>query len=195
LFSRHPGIAFDALPLGLANEDGSPFADLAVLADGDLRFENLALSKAGTFLLVRLTHRSSSSQKRFVIQVDVDVEEGFWAERRTAFLRANLSSKDFRLFLRCILFDGAADSETLGGGEPGKTRSGVPPTGSRTPSLLDDMTVEDILHACTRDRSRIEEVDRLLKMFEGTEHVDAPFRTFWANFSKAVQATNNGERR
>ena len=195
LFSRHPGIAFDALPLGLASDGEGPFADLAVLADGDLRFENLALSEAGTFLLVRLTHRLSTSQKRFVIQVDVEVEEGFWAERRTAFLRANLSPKDFRLFLRCILFGGAADPETFGGGEPGKKTSERSPPGSRTPSLLDDMTVEDILHACTRDRSRIEEVDRLLKMFEGTDHVDAPFRTFWANFTKAVQATNNGERR
>lgn len=192
LFARHPGIAFDALPLGLAIDGEGTFADLAALSDGDLRFENLALSEAGSFLLVRLTHRSSSNQKRFVIQLDVEVEEGFWAERRTAFLRANLSPKDFRLFLRCILFDGAADPEPFEGGEPGEKR---PPTRSRTPSLLDDMTVEDILHACTRDRSRIEEVDRLLKMFEGTDHVDAPFRTFWANFRKAVQATNNGERR
>ena len=195
LFAHHPEIVFHAAPLGLAEGSESRLADLVVLAVGDLRFENVAISEAGTLLFVRLTHAPSSREKRFVIKVDVDVEEGFWAERRTAFLKANLSPSDFRLFLRSILFDGAADPETLGGGGGGEKRKRAPSTGTRVLTLLDDMTVEDILHACMEDRSRIDEVDRLLRTFEGTEHVDAPFRTFWGNFREAVRAMEKGGRR
>lgn len=57
------------------------------------------------------------------------------------------------------------------------------------------MTVEDILHACTQDRSRIDEVDRLMRTFEGTEHVDLQFRTFWTNFREAVRVLEKGARR
>ena len=53
-------------------------------------------------------------------------------------------------------------------------------------SLLDDFTVEDVLHSCTEDSSRIDEIDRLLKTFEKTEHIDASFREFWANFREAI---------
>ncbi len=194
LLAQHSAIRFHAAPLGLVEVGESRLTDLAALTEGEVHFDDIAISETGTFLLVRLTHRPSSRQKRFVIQIDVDVEEGFWAERRTAFLKANLSPSDFQLFLRSILFDGVRDPEPRGGGDGGEKGKRAPPTGARVPTLLDDMTVEDILHSCTEDRLRIDEVDRLLKAFEGTEHVDAPFLTFWANFRKAVRAMEKGKR-
>ena len=66
-------------------------------------------------------------------------------------------------------------------------------TANSTPTLLDEMTVEDILQACTQDRSRIDEVNRLLEIFKHTEHFDAPFREFWTNFRAAVQTIDTGK--
>jgi len=188
--SQYPEIKFEAAPLGIA-ETNARMADLAVLSEVDLRFENLSIIETGTFLLVRLTHHLSSRQKTFVVQIDIDLEEDFWSERLAAFLRASLSANEFRLFLRSILFDGVADPKPPGDG--GDER-GLP-GGKPDRNLLDDMSVEDILRSCTQDRSRIDEVDRLLKMFEGTEHVDAPFRTFWDNFRNAVRAVEKGDAR
>ncbi len=186
IFAAHPDISFHVIPLSLANTNESHLADLAILPKSPLRFERLTIGEVGRFLFVQLTHRPSSRKKHFVVRVDVDVKDEFWMERRTAFLKANLSSRDFRLFLRSILFDGAVDLGTFGGGKRNEKEKREP--GYRIPSLLDEMTVEDILQACTQDRSRIEEVDRLLKAFDGTDHVDEPFRTFWTNFREAVYA-------
>jgi hypothetical protein len=191
MFSDYPEIRFYGVPLGLADGRKSHLADLAILSGGDLRFD-LTISQTGTFLLVQLTHRSSPQTKQFVIRLDIKVNEKFWAERRTAFLKANLSPSDFRLFLRSILFDGVAESwpgNGKDGGKKGKRRS----NSARTPTLLDEMTVEDILQACTQDRSRIDEVNRLLDIFKDTEHFDAPFREFWTNFCAAVQTIETGK--
>jgi hypothetical protein len=170
--------------------DAAP--ELHILSGGDLRFD-LTISQTGTFLLVQLTHRSSPHPKQFVIRLDIKVNEKLWAERRTAFLKANLSPSDFRLFLRSILFDGAAESWTGNGKDGGKKGNGRSPNSARTPTLLDEMTVEDILQACTQDRSRIDEVNRLLEIFKDTEHFDAPFREFWTNFRAAVQTIDKGK--
>jgi hypothetical protein len=194
LLSSYPQVAFQVVPLGLADSSTSRQADFATLAEDDLRFEGLSIGEIGSFLLVRLTHRPSSRYKDFVLRVELNVADEIWAERRAAFLKANLSPNDFRLFLRSILFEGEANSSNGDDGKNRGKRERPGPTGTHTPALFEDMTIEDILHACTQDRGRIEEVDRLLKLFEGTTHVDPSFRAFWANFHEAVRAVEKGKR-
>ena len=195
LFASYPEVRFHAAPLGLAQSNDGGLADLASLAVGAVLFDNLQIHEVGTLFLVRLRHEPSSSERHFVIQVALDVGEEFWEERRSAFLKAHLSPSDFRQFLRSILFDSAIVPDPPSGGGNREHGNEKGPKVTRQPSLLDDMTVEDILHACTQDRSRIDEVDRLMRTFEGTEYVDLQFRTFWENFREAVRVLEKGARR
>ncbi len=188
LFAKHQEVTFDICPLGIANE--RPFQDLARLLAGVLRFEDLTMAQVGAFMLVRLTHVATGRSKQFVVKADTEVSEGFWNERREAFLQENLDAKDFRQFLRFILFGDALPHEPriqhAGSGIDNEDND-VKGRQHLVPSLFDDFTVEDILQSCTEDRSRIEEVDRLLEAVGATQHVDASFRAFWTNFRKAVR--------
>ena len=195
LFASYPEVRFHAAPLGLVQSNDGGLTDLACLAVGAVLFDNLQIHEVGTLFLVRLRHEPSSSERHFVIQVAMDVSDEFWEERRSAFLKAHLSPRDFRQFLRSILFDGTIVPDPPKGGGDREHGNEKDPKEPRQPSLLDDMTVEDILHACTQDRSRIDEVDRLMRTFEGTEHVDLQFRTFWTNFREALRVLEKGARR
>lgn len=182
LFAKDPGIRFEVCPLAIS--DLRQFRDLKEIATSGIKFVELSMAQVGAFLLIQLTHLSTQRIKRFAVKAVTEMDEGFWDDRRVAFLRENLDAKDFREFLRSILFGISLRQELVNGkngdGDPTKRpeRQGA--------SLLDDFTVEDILHACTEDGSRIDEIDRLLQTFEGTQHVDASFREFWANFRQAV---------
>jgi len=189
LFARHPGTRFEACPMGVS--DSRQFSDLGGVADTGVQFDGLSMAEAGSLLVVRLTDIKTSFPKEFSIKLSLaSMDPEFWEERRVAFLRENLDAKDFRAFLRCILFgeELQRDSVAIPEGkseetDPGK-RSAEAPAG-----LLKDFTVEDVLQSCTADSSRIEEVDRLVKMFADTQHVDAAFVAFWKNFRAALQAT------
>ena len=193
IFSKHEVIRFEVCPLGLA--DGRPFRNLKEALEAGIQFDSLSMAQASAFLLIQLTHIKSSRKKQFVVKATTEMDENFWNERRVAFLRENVNAREFREFLRSILFEGAMQLAHVGPGENGdkqldpetKRRSAISIHG-----VLDDFSVEDILHACTQDRSRIEEIDRLLKTFEGTQHVDDVFREFWVNFRQAIQTAESG---
>ena len=188
LFTKNPGILFEVCPMGIA--DVRPFGDLKQAAADGTRFEDLSMAQVGALVLIQLTHLGTKRKKRFVVKAVTEMDDVFWEERRIAFLKDNLDGKDFRSFLRCILFGGAFRSEPeTGGGDDGRADKGDPGTGrkKRAASLLDDFTVEDVLHSCTEDSSRIDEIDRLIKAFESTEHIDPSFVEFWANFRKAIR--------
>jgi hypothetical protein len=183
LFATHQGILFEVCPMGIA--DGRPFHDLKDLATRGVQFEGLSMAQVGAFILIQLTHIATKRTKRFVIKAATEMDNEFWDERRVAFLRENLDAKDFRTILGSILFGGSLRSEPVPGGGIDKGGPTKRPE-RRASSLLDDFNVEDVLHSCTEDSSRIDEIDRLLKTFEKTEHIDASFREFWTNFREAI---------
>jgi len=186
LFATQQGVHFEVCPLGIS--DGRPFSDLKDVAASSIRFDGMSVAQVGAFVSIRLTHLATGRKKQFAVKVTLtNMDEAFWEERRTAFLKTHLDAKAFREFLRCILFGGTLAREPVtGSGEGPKKEPASPPVG-QVESLLDDFTIEDVLHSCTEDSSRIEEIDRLLKTFENTGHVDAAFVQFWANFRSAVR--------
>ena len=101
-------------------------------------------------------------------------------QRDAQLLQQLLTRENLQTFLRAILFDAATRPLTnisnrlaIGGGA------------RETWSLLSDLTIEDVIRACTEDSSRIEEINRVLKAFENTEWVDEEFRRFWKAFVSA----------
>ncbi len=46
--------------------------------------------------------------------------------------------------------------------------------------------MEQVLHACTEDRSRVEEIDHLLATFADTDFIDPAFAQFWTTFRSAL---------
>lgn len=187
LFAQYLGIQFEMCPLGLA--DGGAFRDLQGLLTVGIQFDGMSIAQAGAFLLVQLTHVQTGRRSQFVVKAVTEMDEGFWDERRVAFLKENVTAERFRELLRFILFEGVMDTDEPNPGGNGRAAN-RPPKKSRQ-GILDDFAVEDILQACTQDRSRVEEIDRLLKTFEGTKHVDDAFREFWANFHEAIRAAED----
>jgi hypothetical protein len=189
LLGDHPGINFEVCPLGLAEE--RPFQNLTTIVTAAINFDGLSMAQVGAFMLIRLTDAATGRQKQFAVKAETEMAGDFWDDRREAFLQKHLDAKDFRQFLRFILFGEAlsrehgVDLDGDGDDSPDdarKLRQGP------TPSLFDDFTVEDILHSCTEDRSRIDEIDRLLAAVGATVHVDPSFRMFWTNFRQAVRS-------
>jgi hypothetical protein len=181
LFELHPDFQFEVCPLGLA--DGQMFRNLREIGGG-IAFDQMTMAQVGTFVMIRLTHQPTKRGKCFSLKAATDMGDEFWDERRVAFLKEHLSARAFREILRSILF---GEPLVRGGGEPeNEIEDG--PNGTRSNSWLDDFTVEDILQACTGDRSKIDEVNAHLKTFEGTGHADASFLEFWKNFLDAVRA-------
>lgn len=182
LFKQYDDFLFEICPLGLA--DGENFRNLSEIVSRGIAFEQMTMAQVGTLVMIRLTHKSTKRVKCFSVKAMTEMGDEFWDERRMAFLKEYLSARDFREFLRSILF---GEPLIRSGGVPENVNEGVPDS-TYPKSWLDDFTVEDILHACTGDRSKIDEIDALLKAFEGTDHVDAPFLKFWENFRQAVRA-------
>ena len=186
LFAKHPGVLFEVCPMSIA--DGLHFRNLKDVSAGGVRFENLSMAQVGALVSIQLTHVDTKRTKRFAVKVLTEMDDTFWEERRIAFLKDNFSARDFRALLRYILFGGTLRSEPEpepeAGGDADAGDSRRPPNAG---SLLDDFTIEDVLHSCTEDSSRIDEIDRLIKAFEDTKHVDASFVEFWANFREAVR--------
>jgi hypothetical protein len=184
LFVNHQGILFEACPMGIS--DAARFRNLGDVATEGVRFEDMSIAQVGALLLIQLTHLDTNRKKRFAVKAVTEMDDEFWEERRITFLRENLSERDFRTFLRAILF---GDSLRRSQGSDGGADDGGPTNQPKkhAASLMEDFTVEDVLHSCTEDSSRIDEIDRLVKAFEATEHIDASFRRFWANFREAIE--------
>ena len=183
LFEKHPELRCTVCPMSLSGD--WPFRDLTVVLGEGTVFQDMTLSQAGAFILIQLTHVPTNCMKQFVVKAITEMDAEFWERRRVAFLKDHLTATDFRAFLQSILFGGAFRAEFTSGserlGNPVQPGAEKPP-----PSLFDDFTIEDILQSCTEDKSRIEEIDRLLDAFASTEHVDPSFRQFWTNFRGAI---------
>jgi hypothetical protein len=191
LLTRHQGVLFELCPMGLSGE--RPFVNLEDATSESIVFENVTMAQAGAWILIHLTHLGTGRAKSFVVKAATEMAAEFWEERRIAFLKDNLDARDFRAFLRSILFGEAIIREPIQGPEPGNSDRTDPP---RDPALLlDEFTVEDVLQSCTEDSSRIGEIDRLVKTFEMTEHIDPSFREFWANFREAITLIEQNNRR
>lgn len=159
---------------------------LSNLFQEGLVFGGVTVADLTEFVVLEVSHRRFGISRRFLLKVKADFSA--WREQRDAALLQQLLSRDnLQMFLRAILFDAATRpltnlSNRLGIG--GGTRA--------TWSLLADLTIEDVIRACTEDSSRIDEINQVLKAFENTEWIDEEFRLFWKAFVSA-ENTVQGE--
>jgi hypothetical protein len=191
LLAQHQEIVFELCPMGLSEE--RPFRSLKDLIGQGLLFEGLTMAQASALVLFQLTHSATGRLKQFVVKAVTEMDADFWEQRRIAFLKANLDARAFRAFLRSIVFGGELIRESVHDLEP--ANAGVRDPLNRPAPLFDDFTIEDVLQSCTEDSSRIDEIDRLVKTFELTEHIDASFRDFWVNFREAIRLIDEQHRR
>ena len=151
----------------------------SALFQGGLVFAGVAVADLTEFVVVDVTHREFGISRRFMLKAKADFTA--WRdERDTKLLQQLLTRESLQTFLRAILFDAAT--------RPLSTRSNRPVIGGGEPvtwSLLSELTIEDVIRACTEDSSRIEEINRVLKAFENTEWIDEEFRSFWKAFVSA----------
>jgi hypothetical protein len=149
------------------------------LMGGEITFCDVGIADLTEFLLVQVTHRKLGLQRQFILKVRADFAQ--WREQRDAQLLQKLLTRDsLQAFLQAILFDAAVRPPMPPTKMPGTAMGRV-----AIPSLLSDLTVEDVIHSCTEDTSRIEEINRVLKAFEKTEWIDEEFRQFWDAFVAA----------
>lgn len=147
-----------------------------------LVFAGVAVADLTEFIVLEVTHSQFRISRRFIIKVKADFSA--WRDERDAQLLQQLLTRDsLQTFLRAILFDAAtrplvtlSNNLVMGGGV------------ATSWSLLLDLTIEDVIRACTEDSSRIEEINQVLKAFENTEWIDEEFRVFWKAFVSAESA-------
>jgi hypothetical protein len=154
-----------------------------------LAFAPIELHDVGELFHVRIRHMTTQKQTCFYLKVSLGQSNAFWESRRTAFLKQKLTAAQFRDLLRSILLEGAWRPT-----RPSKQEEGPEESGSeskRQPSvargLLNDLSIEGILQSCTADPSRIDEIDRLVRIFKDSGHVDPEFLDFWTAFRKATE--------
>jgi hypothetical protein len=160
------------------------------LMEGEIGFGDVGMADLTEFLIVQVTHRKLGLQRRFILKARADFAQ--WREQRDAQLLQQLLTRDsLQAFLQAILFDAAVRPPMPPPEIPGTARGRVAIT-----SLLSDLSVEDVIRSCTEDRSRIEEINRVLKAFEKTQWIDEEFRQFWATFvaaeAEAREVSANG---
>lgn len=160
-----------------------PFADL--LTNG-LCFCGVSPADLTEFIVVQVTHRQLEFQRRFVLKASGDLSS--WRLQRDALLLQELLTRDsLQAFLQAILFD-AAIRQAPSTATSAKAR-GLPGTAF---SVWTELSIEDVIRACTEDRSRIGEIERVLKAFEQTQWVDKEFRQFWTTFVSAEAEAREG---
>ncbi len=145
------------------------------------------------FVCFRIRHSPSQASRTIVLKSSKDNFGDFMAARNKELLRAELSAKQFALFLSSLLFGRTHPaSKRMREIVKGTRREGFGGSGSYF-----DVLIEDVMLACTEDETRIADISRLLETFEGTdpdgnEFVDADFRTFWAEFQRAFETGRKG---
>ena len=190
VFAHYTGVTFEVCPLAIAEDQ--LLRDLKQIAVSRIVFDSLAVSRLSAFILLRLTHIVTNRSMTKALKVSLnELPNDFWERRRVAFLKDNLSAKDFGLFLKCILTGAQLPEGPLALGDRHRGEALPKPDTSPTAAsrrLFDDLTIEEVLHACTQDRSLIDEVDRLVKAFKQAGHVDTAFQLFWESFREAIRA-------
>lgn len=170
------------LEVGLLSQLGQNTAlqPLRRIADGEITFAGVGIVDLTEFLVVQVMHRKTASPRRMILRLKADFSQ--WRKQRDAQLLQELLTRDsLRNFLQAILFDAAARPPI-----PHIKNGGKGKGSGFTPSLLSDLTIEEVILSCTEDPSRIDEITQLLKAFNETDLIDDDFRKFWANFTEAV---------
>jgi hypothetical protein len=140
------------------------------------------------FVCFRIRHSPSQASRTIVLKSSKDNFGDFIEARNKELLRAELSAKQFALFLSSLLFGRTHPA----GQRMREIVKGTRHEGTGGSGLYFDVLIEDVMLACTEDETRIADISRLLETFEGTdpdgnEFVDAEFRTFWAEFQRAFE--------
>lgn len=166
-------IAVRACPLSLLGVPGA-LVPVDKLFPVGLIFDGVTLAELSEFVVFELVHVATGESRTVVVMARLN-----WGRLRrgrdSAVLKSLLTKECFEEFLRAIL-RGRAAPQTItppGPGQPGWGWAGA---------LRWEASLETVLQACTEDAGRIDEIDHLLKTFEGTGFVDPSFAQFWATF-------------
>jgi hypothetical protein len=169
------------LRLGLLSQLHSDAAlrPLSDILSGGICLSDIGVADLTEFLVVQVTHRQATAQRRFIVKAKADFSQ--WREQRDAQLLQQLLTRDnLQAFLKTILFDASACPPAEPTEPTGWSKSKAGST-----AFLSDVSIEDVIRSCTEDSSRIEEINRLLKAFESTQWIDEEFRQFWGTFVAA----------
>jgi hypothetical protein len=160
-------VAADVVPL--LQRDVSPWQPYARLPHG-LRFANVSLDNLSAFALVRLRDRRFEQIERvFTVQTRLDLDERSWDARDDALNAKLLEHVDARILLLSVLHGLPPGTGVAGGGTGRRGMSG---------SLLERVSIERVLEACTADPWRVKQIDAVLKASRAVESL-ATFREFW----------------
>lgn len=155
-----------------------------IFTDG-VEFCRVRIAELTEFMVLDVSH-PSSAHIRFVVMAKTDFSH-LREERNVAVLNEFLTADSFQQFLRAILFD-----ETIKGLPVDSAKISMQKSGDETTwTLPGDTTLENVLESCTEDPSRIEEINQLLKVFEGTKVAGQDFEQFrkiWRVFLAACHA-------
>jgi hypothetical protein len=174
-------IAYD-MHIGLLSQLHSddlvqPFA---TLLEGQIVFKEVGVADLTEFLILRVKHRALGLERRRILKAVANFSQ--WQEQRDSELLQQLLTRErITAFLRAILFDATLRPPTLQSEKSGSAMAPLPAS-----SLLEELSIEDVLRSCTEDPSRIEEINRVLKAFERTDLIDDGFRRFWSTFIASV---------
>lgn len=185
-----------AVPLSMVQMDHeAQWADHPLLDAfaGGMVYE-ATVGRLTQFVCFRIRHNPSRKYRTIVLKSSKDNFGDFVAERNKELLRSELSAKQFALLLASLLFGrtnpaGKRLREIVEGKRRGNTGRG---------ETYFEVLIEDLMLACTEDETRIADVSGLLASLdgvdsEGTEYVDADFRTFWSEFQRAFFNGRKGD--
>lgn len=139
-------------------------------------FSVVDLSK---FIVFAITHARLSTASCVVLKAETNYDH-LLDQRTAGVLQQLLTREKFQEFLRAILYDSVRRADRTSD----KHRGANTPNGS----FLSGVSLEDVLQSCTEDRTRVEEIDSLLKTFAGTDFIDPDFASFWTSFRSVLLA-------
>jgi hypothetical protein len=162
------------------NADG--WAPLAGAFGKGLHFEQIGRADLCAFAVVRLRDVATSRTHRFGIQFRLNLPRADVEARDDALHAKLLENVNPRTLLLNVLRGLPAGTGLVHDGAGGLSRGAAVNTGA----LLSEATLERVLEVCTADRSRIDEVDAVLRAYRSAEDMQS-FVEFWSAFKTALQ--------
>jgi hypothetical protein len=178
LASGSSGVRAQIAPL-LHSEHSGAWRSFADLFDTGAVFTELGHDELCAFAIVRLADSAYGLQTRFALQFHLPLKEPDADARDDAVNSRLLESVDPRALIFNILRGLPVDS-----GGPGRN-SGKGSISDRG-ELLQRLTIERVMEACTADATRIEQVDTILRACSARTGMES-FVAFWNAFKAAVQ--------
>lgn len=139
--------------------------------------EDVPVAHVSAFLVVRM-HRKDR-QREFVVQCDLQMSDDAAEQRQIAITTAILEGTDVRRVLLNVLQDLPAGSDAS---RDSRVISGSDSVGR---PLLEYLSIERVMEACTADPGKCEQIDAVLAGVQQDPEVVA-FQAFWREFRYAL---------